>query len=68
MLITLESREEIRIGMEVRFAELWDGDGDGQELLDSESVSPDNDNVVAFEVIDLDENELDTIVRVTDIY
>lgn len=68
MLRTLESREEIRIGMEVRFAELWDGDGDGQELLDSESVSPDNDNVVAFEVIDLDENELDTIVRVTDIY
>lgn len=58
MLRTLESREEIKIGMEVRFAELWDGDGDGQELLDSGSVSPDNDNVVAFEVIDLDENEL----------
>lgn len=68
MLRTLESREEIRIGMEVRFAELWDGDGDGQELLDSGSVSPDNENVVAFKISKSAQDVLDTIVCVTDIY
>lgn len=68
MLRTLESREEIKIGMEVRFAELWDGDGDGRELLDSRSVSPDNENVVSFEIVESDENILDVLVRVTDLY
>lgn len=68
MLRTLESREEIKIGMEVRFAELWDGDGDGKELLESSSVSPDNENIVAFDVIELDEDVLNTLVRVTDVY
>lgn len=65
---TLESREEIVIGMKVSFAELWDGDGDGQELLESGAVSPDNKNVVAFEVVENDGDILKTLVRVTDIY
>ncbi len=65
---TLESRKEIVIGMQVRFAELWDGDGDGKDLLDSGSVSPDNENVVAFEILEADENVLNTLVRVTDLY
>lgn len=65
---TLESREEVVIGMEIRFAELWDGDGDGKELLESGAISPDNENVVGFEVVENDENILNTIVKVTDIY
>ena len=65
---TLESRVEVKIGMEVRFAELWDGDGDGQELLESGAVSPDNENIVAFEVVENDGDILKTLVRVTDLY
>lgn len=68
MMKTLESGEEIKIGMEIRFAELWDGDGDGMELLESGAISPDNENVVAFEVVEKSADILKTIVRVTDIY
>lgn len=73
MLRTLESREEIKIGMEVRFAELWDGDGDGQELLDSGAIAvwdeeAESDIIAAFESIEPNEDVLDTLVRVTDLY
>lgn len=68
MLRTLESLEEITIGMEIRFAELWDGNGDGEELLQSGAISPDNDNVVSFEIVEENSNILNTIVKVTDIY
>lgn len=68
MLRTLESLEEITIGMEVRFTELWDGNGDGEELLQSGAISLDNDNVVAFEVVEENSDILRTVVRVTDIY
>lgn len=72
MLRTLESKEEVMIGMEVRFSELWDGNGGdevGRELLESGAVSPDNENVVAFVVAEEDPDDiLDTVVKVTDIY
>ena len=67
-MLSLESREEITIGMEVRFAELWDGNGDGEELLQSGAISPDNDNVVSFEIVEENSDILNTIVKVTDIY
>ena len=65
---TLESREEIKIGMELRFAEVWDGNGDGKELLQSGAISPDNENIVSFDIIEENSNILNTIVKVTDIY
>ena len=65
---TLETREEITIGMEIRFADIWDGNGDGEELLHSGAISPDNENVVSFDVIEENSNILNTIVKVTDIY
>ena len=65
---TLETREEITIGMEIRFADIWDGNGDGEELLHSGAISPDNKNVVSFDVIEENSNILNTIVKVTDIY
>ena len=65
---TLETSEEIRIGMEIRFAELWDGNGDGEELLDSGAISPDNENVVGFVIVENADNILDTVVEVIDIY
>lgn len=66
--MTLESKEEIKVGMEVRFAELWDGNGDGAELLESGSVSPNEEDVVGFEVVAEAEESLDTLVRITSIY
>ena len=65
---TLETSEEIRIGMEIRFAELWDGNGDGEELLYSGAISPDNENVVGFVIVENAGNILDTVVKVIDIY
>lgn len=60
---------EIQIGQEYYFGQLWDGEGDGEELLESGAVSPDNENVVAFEILERDPDDIcDTIVRVTDIY
>ena len=62
--------EFIEIGETYYFGELWDGeDGDGEELLESGSVSPDNENVVKFAIIEKDEDDLlQTRVKVTDIY
>lgn len=62
------TEEEIEIGKKYYFGELWDGNGDGDDLLESGSVSPDNENVVEFEVVEQDENVLNALVRVTDIY
>lgn len=67
-MMTLETREEITIGMEIRFSELWDGNGDGEELLESGSISPDNENIVAFTIVEECANILGTVVTVTDIY
>ena len=67
--MTLESRKEIKVGMELRFAELWDGNGEGEELLQSGAIRPDEENVVAFEIVKEDvEDILKTVVKVTDIY
>ena len=65
---TLETREEIKIGMEIRFAEIWDGNGDCEELLQSGSISPDNENIVGFVIVENASNILDTVVKVIDIY
>lgn len=66
---TVESGQLIEIGMTVRFGELFDGNsGDGDELLEDGTVSPDNENVVAFEIVERLDNWYDTLVKVTDIY
>lgn len=72
-MTTLESRE-FKVGMEVRFAELWDGNGDGEELLSSGAIAVWNeetetdDNIVSFEIIEPSEDILNTLVKVTDLY
>lgn len=60
--------EEIVINKEYYFGQLWDGNGDGEELLESGAISLDNENVVAFEVVKKADNILETVVKVTDIY
>lgn len=62
------TEEEIKVGNEYYFGQLWDGSGDGEELLESGSVSPDNENVVAFEIVTKDSNIMDTTVKITDTY
>ena len=62
--------EEITINDLFYFGQLWDGcDGDADDLLESGAVSPDGENVVNFDIVDKDaEDVMNTLVRVTDIY
>lgn len=60
---------EIEIGGIYYFGQLWDGNGDGDELLESGAISPKNDeDIVGFEVVEHNEDVLKTQVKVTDIY
>lgn len=62
------SEEKIIINGEYYFGQLWNGDGNGEELLESGAISPDGENIVAFEVVKKANDILETIVRVTDMY
>ena len=65
----LGTEREIEIGQEYYFGQIWDGEnGDANELLESGAVSPDEENVVAFEIVEKAMNPLETLVKVTDIY
>lgn len=69
-MMTLENREKVKIGMEVRFAELWDGDG--EELLNSGAIAVwdeevEEEGIVYFDVLEPDEDILKTLVRVTSV-
>lgn len=65
----LGQEREIEIGQEYHFGQLWDGEGDGEELLESGTVSPDNESVVAFEILEEDPDDIcRTLVKVLDIY
>ncbi len=70
---TLETREEIIIGMEIRFADLWDGNGDGEQLLNDCSICVGEDEndmpvMVGFEVVERAEDVLEAVVKITDIF
>lgn len=62
------SEEKIIINGEYYFGQLWDGNGDGEELLESGAISPDNENVVSFEVVKKANDILETVIKVTDMY
>lgn len=64
----LGQEREIKIGQEYYFGQLWDGEGDGEELMESGAISPDNESTVAFEVAEKAEDLAQTVIRVTDIY
>ena len=65
----LGEEREIEIGQKYYFGQLWDGEnGDANELLESGAVSPDEENVIAFEIIENADNPLETLVKVADIY
>lgn len=62
------NEEEIKVGNEYCFGQLWDGEGDGELLLERGNVSPDNENVVEFEIVEKDEDILKTRVKVINIF
>lgn len=66
--------KELRVGEEIRFADLWQSDdGDEEELLDSGCVWIANDEndapvIADFEILQKDDEKLiNTLVKVTDI-
>lgn len=63
--------EQIKIGQENYFSDLWDGNGGnsiGFELLQSGCIAIGSD-VVEFKVVDIDyNNPCNNYVKVTDIY
>lgn len=66
---TFGTDKEIRVGKEYELRELWDGEfGDVEDILKCGTVSPDEENVVAFEIVEEDNEPMFTTVKVTDIY
>lgn len=46
--------EEIRAGETYYFGQLWDGDGDGEELLESGAIAVYNEEAEDWEVVDFE--------------
>ena len=66
------TEEEIEVGKEYYFGQLWDGNGDGEELLNSKSIwlgDDENDMPVIadFEIIENNDDILKTAIKVLDI-
>ena len=67
--------EEIEIGQIYYFGQLWDGDGDGLELLQSGSIAfynkeKEDYDIIEFELVDeiYEEDVLNTKVKIIDVY
>lgn len=70
---TYSNEKEIKIGTKHYFGELWDGDGDGEELLESGAICIGDDEdglpiVAEFEIAEEAEEAAETVVVVVDIY
>ena len=61
------AEEEIEIGNTYYFGQLWDGNGEGELLLESGSIGID-DTIVEFKVLEENKDDiLKSIVEVTDL-
>ena len=58
---------EIKVGDIYYFGQLWNGEGEGEEILKSGSVGID-ESIVEFEVIEEHAYILNSVVKVTDLY
>ena len=66
----LGTEDTIETGKEYYFGQLWDGDGDGEELLESGAIAVYQDGteyIVDFEITETSEDILQTRVKVTGI-
>lgn len=66
------SKEEIKIGEEYYFGQLWDETGDGEELLESRCIAMYDQEIcdwliVNFDVVVNADDILETIVKVTSV-
>nr|UVM91011.1 MAG: hypothetical protein [Bacteriophage sp.] len=63
----LGAEDTIETGREYYFGQLWDGNGDGEELLESEAIAVYQDGdeyIVDFEILESAEDILQTRVKV----
>lgn len=66
----LGAENTIEAGKEYYFGQLWDGNGDGEELLESGAIAVYQDGeefIVDFEILESAEDILQTRVKVTGI-
>lgn len=66
----LGTEDAIEAGKEYFFGQLWDGNGDGEELIESGTIAVYQDGkefIVDFEIMESAENILQTRVKVTGI-
>lgn len=59
--------DTIEVGEEYYFGQLWDGDGDGEELIESEAIAVYQDGeelIIDFEILEPAEDILQTRVKV----
>lgn len=66
----LGAEDTIETGKEYFFGQLWDGDGDGEELLESGAIAVYQDGeeyIVDFEALESAEDILQARVKVTGI-
>lgn len=66
----LGTEDTIEAGKEYFFGQLWDGNGDGEELLESGAIAVYQDGteyIVDFEVVEPADDILQAVVKVTDI-
>lgn len=66
----LGTEDKIETSKEYFFGQLWDGNGDGEELLDSGAIAVYQDGeefIVDFEIMESAEDILQTRVKVTGI-
>lgn len=64
------AEDTIEAGREYYFGQLWDGNGDGEELLESGAIAVYQDGeeyIVDFEILESAEDILQTRVKVTGI-
>lgn len=62
----LGTEDTIETGKIYYFGQLWDGDGDGEELLESGAIAvyQDGEYIVDFEILESAEDILQTRVKV----
>lgn len=66
----LGAENTIEAGKEYYFGQLWDGNGDGEELIESGAIAVYQDGeefIVDFEILESAEDILQTRVKVTGI-
>ena len=65
----LGTEDTIETGREYYFGQLWDGNGDSEELLESGAIAvyQDGEYIVDFEILEAAEDILQTRVKVTGI-